>query len=293
MPGVTVRDATDHDLPALVQLVVAEGREAEARTLEPDVVTAAVTAALRDPTLARYWLAVDDGAPLGAIGVVREWSDWQNAAYWWIQFLFVVEQARGRGLSGTLVDHVKRAASRAGAPELRLYVHPDNTRAIRAYERLGFTASAYRIMTQPIARDASAAASVMDDDELWRAFHNRTLSHAQWTHTAHLRIAGLHLQRYELDEAHLRMRAGILRLNAAHCLIESPQRGYHETLTRVWLVLVRAARRRMQGADPTSLASLPGLDRDAPLQFYSRERLFSLEARAMFVPPDLAELPAE
>ena len=31
--------------------------------------------------------------------------------------------------------------------------------------------------------------------------------------------------------------------------------------------------------------------RDWPLRFYSAERLFSVEARRQFVPPDLAPLP--
>jgi hypothetical protein len=142
-------------------------------------------------------------------------------------------------------------------------------------------------MSDVVVRDAPG----ITDDELWRAFHDRTLPHAQWTHTAHLRIAQLHLARYPLDEAHLRMRAGIIRLNAAHGLVETPQRGYHETLTRVWLHLVQGARRRAPGADTTALADDPSLDRAAPLRFYSRERLFSVEARARFVPPDLVELP--
>lgn len=291
MSDVQIRDATDADAPTLVQLVVAEAREAENRALEPDVVTAAVTAALRDPALARTWLAVDERGPIGAIAAVREWSDWHNAAYWWIQLLYIVPEARGRGLAGQLVEHVRRAASAAGAPELRLYVHPDNTRALRAYERLGFTASPYRILAQPVAH-ASRPTTTISDDGLWRAFHDRALPHAQWTHTAHLRIAALHLARYELDEAHLRMRAGIVRLNAAHGLVETPQRGYHETLTRVWLRLVQAVRHRVPGIDSATLAHDPSLERNAPLAFYSRERLFSREARAIYVPPDLAELPA-
>ena len=131
----------------------------------------------------------------------------------------------------------------------------------------------------------------IDDDALWSAFQDRTLGSAQWTHAAHLRVAWLHLARYELDEAHLRMRVGIIRLNAAHGLVETAERGYHETLTRVWLVLVAAARRRASGPDSTHLLAQPGLDRDAPLSYYSRARLFSIAARARFVPPDLAELP--
>jgi hypothetical protein len=144
--------------------------------------------------------------------------------------------------------------------------------------------------SDPAAR-GDAAATALDDDALWQAFHDRTLPAAQWTHAAHLRIAWLHLARYELDEAHLRMRVGIVRLNAAHDLVETPQRGYHETLTRVWLVLVQAARRRGTGPDSASLLDQPGLERTAPLAFYTRERLFSVAARAVFVPPDLAELP--
>jgi hypothetical protein len=138
---------------------------------------------------------------------------------------------------------------------------------------------------------------VASDAELWRAFHDGTLPAAQWTHAAHLRIAWLHLARYELDEAHLRMRVGIIRLNAAHGLVETAERGYHETLTRVWLVLVAAARHRAPGPDSTHLFAEPrdtaarGLDREAPLAYYSRARLFSVAARARFVPPDLAELP--
>src|ERR1700704_3087614 len=92
----------------------------------------------------------------------------------------------------------------------------------------------------------------LDDDALWSAFGDRSLGSAQWTHAAHLRVAWLHLARYELDEAHLRMRVGIIRLNLAHELVETEVRGYHETLTRVWLVLMRAERRRLRHADSAS-----------------------------------------
>jgi hypothetical protein len=137
------------------------------------------------------------------------------------------------------------------------------------------------------------AAVPIDDDTLWRTFCDRTLGQAEWTHTAHLRVAWLHLARYPVDEAHLRMRVGIIRLNAAHGLVETEVRGYHETLTRVWLVLVRDARRRTPAADSVRFVATVGLERDAPLRYYSRERLFSVAARAVYLPPDLAELPPE
>jgi GNAT superfamily N-acetyltransferase len=288
---VAVRDATEEDLPALIDMVTAEAREAEGRELDREVVAAALTAALRDPSLARTWLLEEDGERLGAVAAVREWSDWKNAAYWWIQFAYLVPAARGRGLLAALIDRVRAEARAVAAPELRLYVHRENARAIRAWERVGFALGPYLVMAEPLEPAAGGAAPELDDAALWSAFHARTLSHAQWNHAAHLRIAWLHLDRYGVDEAHLRMRAGIVRLNAAHGLVESPARGYHETLTRVWLVLVAEARARARGASSAAFVAAQSLPKDAPLRFYSRECLLSLEARATFVPPDLAPLP--
>lgn len=290
MSAEAVRAASEADVPALVDMVLAEAREAEGAALDREVVTAAVTAAFRDPALARYWVLDGPDAPAGAIAAVREWSDWRNAAYWWIQFVYLAPEARGRGLLSRLVDRVKAEARADSAPELRLYVHRDNARAIHAYHRIGFAPRPYQIMAQRLEAGA-AGGDELADEALWTAFHARTLSHARWTHTAHLRMAWLHLERYALDEAHLRMRAGIVRLNAAHGLVESPARGYHETLTRVWLVLVAEARRLARAADSRAFVADHALDRDAPLRFYSRERLFSLAARSMFVAPDRAPLP--
>ena len=139
---------------------------------------------------------------------------------------------------------------------------------------------------------ASRVADSLDDEALWAAFQAATLPAPQWTHIAHLRVAWLHLARYPLAEAHLRMRAGILRLNATHGLVETPARGYHETLTWTWLAIVAAVRARTPTADSAAFARDHAPARDAPLAYYTRERLFGLDARARFVPPDLAPLPA-
>jgi hypothetical protein len=101
----------------------------------------------------------------------------------------------------------------------------------------------------------------MNDAELWTGFHDRSLTHAEWKHRAHLRIAWLHLDRWDVDEAHLRMRVGIIRLNTVHGTEESPKRGYHETMTRVWFAIVAALRRVDSGRDslgPERKRSLTG-----------------------------------
>jgi hypothetical protein len=134
----------------------------------------------------------------------------------------------------------------------------------------------------------------LDDAALWSAFWSATLPAPAWTHRSHVRVAFLHLDQWTLDEAHLRMRVGIIRLNASHGLEETPSRGYHETITRAWLALVAHARAADTYADSNALlAAHPDLlDRGLALRFYSRSRLMSLRARATFVEPDLAPLPA-
>jgi len=144
---ILIRSATPDDLHTLVDFVLAEAREAEARVLDPEIVTAAVGAALADRALARYWVADDTGFPCAAVGVVREWSDWHNTAYWWIQLAYVAPEYRGRGVIRGLVEHVQAVALSQNVPELRLYVDPTNARAIRAYEKLGFATSSYVMMT--------------------------------------------------------------------------------------------------------------------------------------------------
>src|SRR5258707_8229350 len=77
--------------------------------------------------------------------------------------------------------------------------------------------------------------STLDDVALWEGFVGARLPPAEWTHRAHLRMAWMFLRQHPLDAAHLLFRVGIIKLNASHGLTETVTRGYHETLTRVWL----------------------------------------------------------
>lgn len=133
----------------------------------------------------------------------------------------------------------------------------------------------------------------MNDSQLFSRFGELDLSAEEWTHEAHLRTAFLFLQQFPLDEAHLRMRAGILRLNGKHGLVETGMRGYAETLTRAWLALVAEAARRSGARHSEELLELCPelLDRTLVLRYYSRPLLLGVRARSIFVEPDLQPLP--
>ena len=120
----------------------------------------------------------------------------------------------------------------------------------------------------------------------------RTLPRADWTHEAHLAATTyLLVRRSDVDlDAQL---PGIIRgYNESVGGVNSDSEGYHETITRLFLDGVRQF---LAGADARAplhvlvndLLCSPTGQRDWPLRFYSRERLFSAEARRAFVPPDL------
>jgi hypothetical protein len=134
----------------------------------------------------------------------------------------------------------------------------------------------------------------MSEDELWELFAASSLPGPDWTHGAHLRIAWMHLQQYDLDASHILMRVGIIKLNRFHQLVETPVRGYHESITRGWLLLVRSASRRFpsERSDVFMLAAGGELGTSALLGYYSKELLMSAAARARFIEPDLKQLPS-
>jgi hypothetical protein len=84
--------------------------------------------------------------------------------------------------------------------------------------------------------------------------------------------------------------------NEAVGTANTDQGGYHETLTRFYVrllraVLAEAAPDESLEATFERLLASARADRAYPLQFFSHARLFSVEARRGFIEPDLALLP--
>jgi ribosomal protein S18 acetylase RimI-like enzyme len=147
----TIRDAIRADIDTLVAFTLQEAREAEGAEKAVHGVTRGVSAPFDDRRLASYWVAeTADHQVVASISVVTEWSNFHGGDYWWIQSLFVAPEHRGSRLVDALINHVARAAGTAGALELRLYAHNSNHRALRAYQRCGFTVAPYVIMTRKL-----------------------------------------------------------------------------------------------------------------------------------------------
>lgn len=137
--------------------------------------------------------------------------------------------------------------------------------------------------------------SIDEAARLVSEFEACTLARERWTHEAHLTVGLWYLLRHETGAATTALiRARIKRYNQACGIAETPTSGYHETITLFYVrVISRYLARAPKDAPLDELVR--GLlatygDRQLPLKYYSRERLFSAAARASWIEPDLCAL---
>lgn len=134
-----------------------------------------------------------------------------------------------------------------------------------------------------------------ETERIARGFLDRTLPKPEWTHEAHLRVGLWHLLRYPPAGSLDRLRAGIRAYNEATGVANTVTSGYHETTTRLYVVLIAdflASRDRTLDLDELAAELIAARgDRRLPFRYYTEERLMSAEARRQWVEPDLQPLP--
>ncbi len=146
--NVEIRPATTGDAEKIATFNVEMALESEGLRLDPKTVRRGVEKSLSQPSVGRYYLAHRGDEIVGQIRVTLEWSDWNNAQYWWIQNVYVTPSARRQGIYRALHLYVRNLAERAGACGLQLYVDARNTGAQAVYKNLNMAPSHYLIFEQ-------------------------------------------------------------------------------------------------------------------------------------------------
>ena len=155
---ITVRPAVVADADFLAHGNSAMALETEHKRLESALVGAGVRAALADPAKGLYFIAERDGTRVGQLMFTREWSDWRNGDFWWIQSVYVLPEARRSGVFRALFRHVEQlAAQDPGVCGIRLYVERENVRAQATYRHCGLEDAGYVVMEVDYTRAAPAA----------------------------------------------------------------------------------------------------------------------------------------
>jgi hypothetical protein len=126
--------------------------------------------------------------------------------------------------------------------------------------------------------------------DLVRSFEEATISHDDWKHAEHLVVALYYSTQHDLATAFAKMKSGILNLLANGFRVDlTKEMPYHETITFFWMRMVADFNASKNGTSLLDKANEVAYkwDKDYPLTFYTRELLFSDEARARFVEGDL------
>ena len=128
--------------------------------------------------------------------------------------------------------------------------------------------------------------------DLVRAFEGATVSRDNWKHAEHIVVALYYLTSEDYDAATTKMRDGIFNLLTKGFNVDlSKEMPYHETLTVFWMQTINEFLGERQGRSLAENAAeaISIYDKDYPLRFYTREILFSDEARSEYVEPDLVQ----
>src|SRR5258706_2421400 len=122
-------------------------------------------------------------------------------------------------------------------------------------------------------------------------FEGASVSRDAWKHAEHLTVALYYLSRHDFETATEKMRTGLFKLLGAFGVDLTKEMPYHETLTVFWMRTVADFNESKNGASFLDRVNelVEKYDKEYPLRFYSREYLFSDEARARFVEGDLLE----
>jgi GNAT superfamily N-acetyltransferase len=139
--------ATLADVDVIAANNLAMAAETEGLQLDPKTVRSGVRRVVIDEERGLYYLAQRGGQVIGQLLITREWSDWRDDWFWWIQSVYVVPAARGAGVYRTLHGHVEQKARQTpGVCGLRLYVDRSNTVARQVYLQLGLRETNYEFM---------------------------------------------------------------------------------------------------------------------------------------------------
>ena len=131
------------DIDSIVQFQTDMAMESGGYTLDKEKVTKGVSAAMLDESKGIYWVAKYEGRTIGSLMLTREWSDWNNEWYWWIQSVYVIPEFRRQGVYKAMYQKVKDAAKENNVSQIRLYVDKTNHSAQKVYQNLGMHESHY------------------------------------------------------------------------------------------------------------------------------------------------------
>jgi ribosomal protein S18 acetylase RimI-like enzyme len=115
---------------------------------------AALLQIARGEPFARSWIVREDGQPIGYLILTLGYSVEYGGRDGFIDDLYLVPAARGRGVGGKLLEFALASAAALGIKTLHLEVEPGNQPAARLYRSAGFEETGRRLMRVHLRSEA-------------------------------------------------------------------------------------------------------------------------------------------
>lgn len=162
MPEFAIRTATVEDVPAIYRLILGLAEYERALPEEVPATEAMLSQTLFGPQPgAEVLMGCEDGVPVGFALFFHNYSTWQARKGVYLEDLFVIPEARGRGYGKALLVKLAQIARERNCARMEWSVLDWNTPSIEFYKSLGAVAkdewTGYRLTEEAITRLADSA----------------------------------------------------------------------------------------------------------------------------------------
>lgn len=251
----------------------------------------------------KHWLIIEkaSGKIIGDCGFHR-WYHLQQVAE--VGYGLRASRYMNKGYMSEVLEQILTVGfTRMDLRRVEAFVKPDNPASLKLLHKMGFTAEGR--LEARYDRGASDLIILrlqpenftnrFSDLPYWvQAFERKTLPPNWWTHETHLKVGLWYALNLEYNAALIEMRTRLMAYNTVAGIPNSSERGYHETLTQFWLMVMKKfiSQNKLLSYQELldSFLASEWASRLLPFKYYKRERLYSVEARATFLPPQLKEL---
>ena len=107
---IIIRNADKDDIYAIVNFNSAMAMETENKQLDSVIVHQGVETVLNNREHGFYLIAESYGVPVGQLMITKEWSDWRNGDFWWIQSVYIHPDYRKNNIYRKLYNEAIKLA---------------------------------------------------------------------------------------------------------------------------------------------------------------------------------------
>lgn len=146
MSVLKIRKAAIEDSEILIKSNIKMAKETESIELDYETVKKGVNFLLENSEFGFYLIADYNDKIAGSLMITKEWSDWRNGFFYWIQSVYVMPELRRMGIYKALYEEIKNISKNDKyCIGYRLYVEQNNQVAIKTYKSLGMDETYYKL----------------------------------------------------------------------------------------------------------------------------------------------------